>query len=111
MTSSSHTANIALLRVISRKRLIEFVKKHPDAAEPLDNWYRRTRKANWKNLTEVRVDYPHADAVGVCTVFNIRGNRYRLIAKIFYRDQIVLIRFILTHREYDKEGWKNDCGS
>jgi mRNA interferase HigB len=100
-----------LLRVISRKRLLEFARKSPDAAEPLDNWYRRTKRAKWKNLAEVRADYPHADAVGACTVFNIKGNKYRLIAKIFYKDQIVLIRFILTHREYDKEECKDDCGS
>ncbi len=99
-----------VLRVISRKRLLAFASKHADAAEPLDNWYRRTKKATWKNLSEVRVDYPHADVVGICTVFNIKGNKYRLITKTFYKNQIVLIRFVLTHSQYDKEGWKDDCG-
>lgn len=99
-----------MLRVISRKRLLEFAREHPDAGEPLDNWYRRTKKAKWKRLSEVRVDYPHADAVGVCTVFNIKGNRYRLITKVFYKRQVVLIRFVLTHKEYDKEGWKDESG-
>jgi len=97
------------LRVISRKRLLEFAGRHTDAAEPLDNWYRRTKKATWKNLTELRGDYRHADAVGICTVFNIGGNKYRLITKIFYTAQIVLIRFVLTHTEYDKGRWKDDC--
>jgi mRNA interferase HigB len=59
--------------VISRKALLDFAAKHPDAAEPLDNWYRRTKKANWSHLSEIRTDYPHADLVGTCTVFNIRG--------------------------------------
>jgi mRNA interferase HigB len=95
--------------VISRKALAAFAAKHPDAAEPLDNWYRRTRRASWSHLSDVRIDYPHADVVGTCTVFNIKGNAYRLITKIFYRQQKVLIRFVLTHKEYDKEKWKDDC--
>jgi len=57
----------------------------------------------------VRIDYSHAAAVGTCTVFNIKGNAYRLITKISYRQQKVLIRFVLTHKEYDKENWKDDC--
>ena len=111
MTTGSQNANIQeALRVISRKRLLELVSKHPDAGDALDNWYRRTKKATWKNLAEVRADYTHADVVGICTVFNIKGNKYRLISKIFYKDRIVLIRFVLTHGQYDKEGWKDDCG-
>jgi len=97
------------VRVISRKALLEFAAKHSDAAEPLDNWYRRTSKAVWHNLAEIRRDYPHADPVGQCTIFNISGNKYRLIVKIKYEYEIVYIRFVLTHREYDKGVWKHDC--
>jgi mRNA interferase HigB len=97
------------VRVISRRALLDFVDKHPDSAEPLDNWYRRTRRADWSHLSEVRIDYPHADAVGACTVFNIKGNNYRLITKIFYQQKKILIRFVLTHKEYDKGRWKDDC--
>ena len=97
------------MRVISRKKLLEFVAGHPDAAEPLDNWYRRTSKAGWKNISDVRSDYPHADAVGNCTVFNIGGNKYRLITWVNYEYRIVYIRFVLTHREYNKGAWKHDC--
>lgn len=99
------------MRVISRKALTDFAAKHPDAAEPLDNWYHRAKKATWQNLAEVRADYPHADPVGACTVFNIAGNKYRLITKIKYQYQVVYIRFVLTHKEYDKERWKDDCSS
>ena len=88
---------------------MEFVSKHRDADESLDNWYRRAKKANWKNLADLRLDYPHADIVGICSVFNIKGNRYRLVAKIFYKKQLVLIRFVLTHKEYDRRAWKDDC--
>jgi mRNA interferase HigB len=97
------------VRVISRKALLEFAAKHPDAAEPLDNWYRRIKKADWSHLPEVRTDYPQADLVGTCMVFNIKGNAYRLVAKIFYRQKKVPIRFVLTHQEYDRGRWKNDC--
>jgi mRNA interferase HigB len=90
--------------------LTEFAASHPDAAIPLDNWYRRARRASWRNLDETRIDYPHADPVGTCTVFNIAGNKYRLIVKINYRRQAVYTRFVLTHAEYDKEKWKHDCG-
>ena len=79
------------------------------AAEPLDNWYRPTKRAAWKSLAEIRRDYPHADLVGSCIVFNIGGNKYRLITKIKFERQTVYIRFLLTHREYNKGGWKNDC--
>jgi mRNA interferase HigB len=58
---------------------------------------------------EVRQTFPHADWYRECTIFNIGGNKYRLIAKIYYEDQTVLIRFVLTHAEYDQEKWKDDC--
>jgi len=97
------------VRVISRKALLEFSRKHPNAAQPLDNWYRRALKAQWKNLADVKLDYPHADSVGDCTVFNIAGNKYRLITRIKYEYRVVYIRFVLTHAEYSRGGWKSDC--
>ena len=100
------------MNIISRKALLTFVKKHTDAAEPLDIWRRRTRKAKWLNLADLKMDYPVSDLVGNCMVFNIGGNKYRLIVKIKYLKQTVYIRFVLTHQEYDKNkgGWKYDCG-
>lgn len=97
------------VRIISRKALTQFAARHREAKEPLDNWYRRTRKAHWKNLAEVRADYPHADLVGTCVVFNIAGNKYRLITRIFFRSKRVYIRVVMPHKEYDKGEWKNDC--
>jgi mRNA interferase HigB len=98
------------LHVISRKTLTDFAARYPDAEAPLDSWYRLAKKAAWKSISEVRANYPHADAVGSCTVFNIAGNKYRLITKIYYGDQVILVRCVLIHRDYDKGGWKNDCG-
>lgn len=97
------------MHVISRKALVEFVRMQPKAAEPLDNWYRRTKRAAWKTVAELRFDYPQADPVGSSIVFNIGDNKYRLIAKIEFQKDTLYIRFVLTHREYNKEGWKHDC--
>lgn len=97
------------LHIISRKRLREFWRQHPDAKEPLDTWYRLTKRAAWRNLAETRQTFPHADPYQECTIFNIGGNKYRLITKIYYEDQTVLIRFVLTHPEYDRGKWKDDC--
>lgn len=70
------------------------------------HWYRVAKRTRWENLTKVQEDFRHADAVGRFTVFNIGGNKLRLIAVISYRCQIIYIRYILTHSEYDKEKWK-----
>ncbi|KAF0244523.1 MAG: hypothetical protein FD167_3633 [bacterium] len=97
------------MRIISKKRLREFWENHPEAKEPLLAWYRITEKARWQNLADTRKDFSHADSVGVCTVFNIKGNHYRLITSIRYLTQTVYILYVLTHAEYDKERWKSDC--
>ena len=75
------------MRVISRKALRDFADRHQEAETPLDDWYRTAKRLNWASLVDVRKTYPHADAVGAFTVFNIGGNKYRLIAKIEYRFQ------------------------
>ena len=98
------------MRIISRKALREFWERHPDSEAPLRAWYSVTRRALWKNLADTRKDFPHADPVGECTVFNIKGNDYRLITVIRYKKQRVYIIHVLTHTEYDKERWKSDCG-
>jgi len=98
------------VNVVSRPRLNEFAARHPQAKAPLDAWYKFTRKAHWRSMGDLRRDYPHADVVAECTVFNIAGNRYRLITKIKYAKQAVYIRFVLTHAEYDRGRWKDDCG-
>jgi mRNA interferase HigB len=86
-----------------------FIAEHPDAKSPLNVFIDVAREAVWKSIVDVRQIYPHADAVGKCTVFNIKGNHYRLVVKIDYRTQIIYIKKVLTHAEYDKGKWKNDC--
>ena len=100
------------MRIITRKRLREFAQRHPDAAEPLQQWYRLLREALWKSLQDVRRVYPHADAVTVAsgntvTVFNLCGNKYRLIAAIHYNRQRVYVLRLLRHAEYSKDLWKD----
>jgi mRNA interferase HigB len=95
------------VRVISRKALKDAVARHADLEAPLDTWYRAATKAKWKSLADVRKTYSHADAVGAYTVFNIKGNAYRLIVKIEYEFGLIFIREVLTHAEYDKDRWKS----
>lgn len=94
------------MHVISRKALVSFASFHPDAETALDVWYRTTKAAQWKSLADVRRVYPHADVVGPYTVFNIEGNKYRLVAEINFRSRIIFIRYVLTHAEYDRGKWK-----
>ena len=70
------------MRVISRKKIKEAVARRGDLEVPLDVWFRIAKKAEWKNLADVRKTFSTADAVGKWTVFNIKGNRYRLITEI-----------------------------
>lgn len=108
--TSSHFENLLdvrrILHIISRKKLREAAEEHADLNEPLDAWYRIARKAVWKNLIDARRVFPTADAVGKFTVFNIKGNAYRLITEINYWTGRVFLRHVLTHAEYGKGGWK-----
>jgi mRNA interferase HigB len=96
------------MHIVSRKRLLEFAEIHSDVADQLDSWYRVAKSAEWDNLVSVRQTYPAADAVGNFTVFNIKGNDYRLITSIVYATQRIYIKYVLTHSEYDREKWKDD---
>jgi mRNA interferase HigB len=96
------------VHVVSKARLTAFWETHSRAEVPLRAWHQVAATAGWQSLDDVRKTYPHADAVGRLTVFNIGGNEFRLITRIEYRRQEVYIRAVLTHAEYDKEAWKRD---
>lgn len=98
------------MRIISKRKLREFWKRFPDAKEPLLRWYNNTLGASWNSLADVRRMFSHADKVGTCIVFNIAGNKYRLICYINFQSQIVYTLHVLTHAEYDRGEWKGDCG-
>ena len=91
------------LRVIARKILREFWAKHSDCEQQLKAWYQEASKAEWKNTKLIKSEYPSASFLADNrVVFNIKGNHYRLIVKINYDYQMVWIRFIGTHAQYDK---------
>ena len=98
------------MHVISESRLKEFWENYPDAKTSLRDWYKKARIAQWSNLAEVKAVFSSADIVGNFTVFNIRGNNYRLITFIDYeyRPKRIFIRYVLTHEEYDEDKWKKD---
>ena len=94
------------MHVISRKRLREFWGVHSDAETPLRAWHKLARQVDWQSFADVRAVFPHADQVGKLTVFNIGGNKYRLIAAIHFNRGKVYVRHVLTHAEYDQGKWK-----
>lgn len=96
------------MRIISYKTLKAASGKYADLAAPLDDWYRIAKTATWRSINDVRQVFPHADPVGNFTVFNVKGNRYRLIVAIDYQRSIIFIKYVLTHAEYSKENWKSD---
>ncbi len=91
------------MRVIALGALRSFWEKHPDAEQPLKSWYDETRKADWKSFHDIKTLYPSASIVGNDrVVFNIKGNSYRLIVLVRFRGKKLFIRFVGTHKEYDK---------
>lgn len=93
------------MHVISRKKLKEFYARDDckDAKGPLDVWWHEAKKATWKSWADIKKQYGSASPLkGSRVVFNIGGNKYRLVTKINYPAQTVFIRFVGTHKEYDK---------
>lgn len=91
------------MRVIAKEVLREFWKVHSDCEQQLKSWYQEAENGIWNNHNELKADFPKASILEdnrVC--FNIKGNHYRLIVKINYNYQMMWIRFIGTHSEYDK---------
>ncbi len=92
--------------MISRRAIREFAEDHEDALEPLLHWANATEALDWRTPADIRRTFNSADFVGGLTVFDIGGNKYRLIAFVHYRRKVVYIKRILTHKDYDKGTWK-----
>lgn len=91
------------MRIIKRKTLADFWEKHEDSEQALKSWFNEVRHSEWKNTSDIKAKYRSADFItGSRIVFNIKGNKYRLIVEVKYKLKIVYIRFIGTHAEYDK---------
>jgi mRNA interferase HigB len=96
------------MHIIALKKLRDFWQIHPDAEESLRSWHRIAEQAEWTKFADVRAVYASADQVGKFTVFNIGGNKYRLVAAIHFNRGKIYLRHVLTHREYDSGKWKDD---
>jgi mRNA interferase HigB len=94
------------MHIISRKKLNQFAEHHPAASSSLAHWYRLMKRSDFANIVALRAAFPSADQVGKVTVFNIGGNKVRLIAAIHYNRRKVYVRSVLTHAEYDEQSWK-----
>jgi mRNA interferase HigB len=118
LTICSHRANIFVENdrgVIKRMELIDyelvekFAKKHARSRPSLNTWSETAIAARWKNFDDVKKTFRAADLYGDCVIFDIGGNKYRLIAKIEYEDEQISINEVMTHAEYDKDKWKKKC--
>jgi mRNA interferase HigB len=94
------------MHLITRKTLLAFWQQHPDSKTALERWSQIIEKNNFNSFTQLKATFPSVDQVGKLTVFNVGGNKYRLIAAIHFNRHKVYIRHILTHAEYDKDNWK-----
>ena len=99
------------VRVISPKRIREVISEHPDWETSLLSWHKIARDAHWRHFEDIKQAWSAVDKVGSCVVFDIAGNKARLISRIFYGPHVqrVYILHILSHAEYDRERWKRDC--
>lgn len=97
------------MHVISKKKLREFWEQRPEAESPLRAWCRVAEHASWETFADVKQTYPNADQVGRCTLFNIGGNKFRLVVIIRFNAARVYVRHVMTHKEYDKGTWKGKC--
>ena len=82
--------------------------RNPDSESPLRGWYQSVKEANWTCFADIRNTYGTADLVGKKVVFNVGGNKYRVIAVIDYEGHKVFICFVLNHGDYDEGRWKDD---
>lgn len=97
------------MHVISEKKLRDFWEQWPEAESPLRAWHRMAEHSEWKCFADVRKTYSHADRVGRFVVFNIGGNKFRLVTVIHFNRGKLYVRYVMTHQEYDRDAWKEDC--
>ena len=94
------------MHIISRKALRTFWEQHPESRAPLSRWFTAVRRTDFKSFADLRLVFPSADLVGNWVVFNIGGNKFRLITSIHFNRGKVYVRHVLTHQAYDRGDWK-----
>lgn len=95
------------MHIVSHKAIRRFCGRRREAANALNYWYKVAKRATWTSFVEVKQTFNTADFVAPYVVFDLGGNKYRLIAEIHFRRQVLFIRSILTHQEYEKGAWKS----
>jgi mRNA interferase HigB len=96
------------MHIISKKKLRDFWQQRPRAKSALEAWYHVVKRAQWVNFADVRAVFSSADLVGRFVVFNVGGNKYRLVAAVHFNRGKVFVRHVLTHAEYDNGKWKDE---
>lgn len=100
------------MRVVNEEAISRFTRKHPDCRGWLENWLRTVRDAEWRSIVDVRRTYPSADggvrvgSGGRVTIFDVSGNKYRLVAVVVFVGQTVVVLDVMTHAEYSRGRWK-----
>lgn len=102
------------MRIISERKLREFwqeqtVSDQKRCENAMREWIKVVRLADWENFTDIRQTFNHSDIYKCCVIFDVGGNKYRIIAKVKFEFKILYIRFVLTHRQYDEKKWQADC--
>lgn len=92
--------------IITRKRLNEFASEHPGTIAALTRWYQLVKRADFASFAELRAVFPSADQVGKLTVFDVGGNKVRLVAAVHYNRRKIYVRAVLSHKDYDEGKWK-----
>jgi mRNA interferase HigB len=96
------------MHIISYKKIREFITATPESENAMSAWYRIVKNTDFSSFADIKSTFPSADWVKGFVVFNIGGNKYRLIAYPNFTTQRLFIRYVLTHQEYDEEKWKTD---
>ena len=96
------------MRVIAKRPLVRFWNEHPEAETPLRNWLTICRATDFENFAQLKQTFRTVDKVGKFVVFDIGGNKYRLIAVVHFNRKRIYVRAVLTHEEYDQDHWKNE---
>jgi len=95
------------MHIVSYRAVRQFVEMHPESAGPLNHWYRVAKRAAWSSFADVKFSFNTADVVAPYIVFNVGGNKYRLVASIHFGARTLFIRAIMSHKEYERGGWKS----
>jgi mRNA interferase HigB len=95
------------VHVVSHKTIRTFCGAHPQARSTMDRWYRVAKRAAWSSFADVKQSFNTVDFVTPYFVFDFGGNKYRLISEMNFTRKVLFIRGIMTHKEYEKGGWKS----